>query len=436
MSSSLSLPSGAADSHHHQLLSYSGQAPLSRSEGEGTSEEVLEARTPASSDNEPEGHLLTRSEEVSQGSESQDWDSQALESQDSDFDSSMGSTPLQVRDLLRRKFLFINDEEAEGTGASIITQAKSILDNKRGSDWSSDKCVEVRQGIKDYSEENEATLVVNLMKYLVNDTRKVPKVQNEAELQRERDWIDAAWRKDFLRARWSRDFIPDCVPDIRTGVPVEDKLLAQVPCVMKPKPDIAWGIMGQAFTWDQSETLNNHRNNIAGPTLYDVFFVLEAKSMNEPIEEAENQCMRSGCAMVEARRTLHQAAQAPAAQVAQAPADQAVGPPAIQASPAEGSAPKADKDSFAFTIAVVPMAARMFVNWALVHPKKAVAWHMHRLRDYNFHKLEDLAQLHHDMDNILDWGVTSRKRKVIELCKEIDKQQNVVEKPAKKKAKT
>ena len=120
----------------------------------------------------------------------------------------------------------------------------------------------------------------------------------------------------------------------------------------------------------------------------------------------------SGGVLIKARRTLIQAAR----------------PPANTASPDDTSSPKADEDSFAFTIAVISMSATIFVNWALVDATKVVEWHMHRLRQYDFHRLDELSQLHHDVDNILDWGVTSRKRRVVELCGDIEKQQAVVEK--------
>ena len=64
----------------------------------------------------------------------------------------------------------------------------------------------------------------------------------------------------------------------------------------------------------------------------------------------------------------------------------------------------------------------MLVNWALemdANDKDNVQWHMHQLRVYSYSTFDDLVQLHHDIDNILDWGLTARKVEVENLCEEI-----------------
>ena len=75
----------------------------------------------------------------------------------------MVGTPYQVRDLLRRKGLFINDKDAKAIGASLITKAQSLMDAKRGSDWSAEKRFQIKEGIEDYYEELEATFIVPFM---------------------------------------------------------------------------------------------------------------------------------------------------------------------------------------------------------------------------------------------------------------------------------
>lgn len=72
-------------------------------------------------------------EEESQGETS------ASESQSHDTENAMVGTPYQIRNMLLRKMLFINDAYAETVGTAPITKAKGIVDGKRGSDWSEDK---------------------------------------------------------------------------------------------------------------------------------------------------------------------------------------------------------------------------------------------------------------------------------------------------------
>lgn len=54
----------------------------------------------------------------------------------------------------------------------------------------------------------------------------------------------------------------------------------------------------------------------------------------------------------------------------------------------------------------------MFAHWCLEKELKTLHWHAHFLFEYGFRKLDDTSQLHYDIDNILDWGIGSRKRKM------------------------
>lgn len=335
----------------------------------------------------------------------------------------MVGTPSAVRGRLRAKLFFIDEPGTESIGAALIAKAKGILDGNRGSDWSEDKRLRVKEGIADYYDELETTFVANLMKHLHGDTRKIAKdrVLTDVEWEQEHEWIESAWAKDHLRLRYNIDFLPDCIPPIRTGSKFVDRIIDEVPRVEKPRPDVACGIYDTGFSLTQWQILHNHKCDLAGPRLYDIF-VIEAKCMNASIEEAENQCMRSGCAMVNTRRALKTAA---------SPARKAATTSTSPPSPAD---PMVDMDSFAFTLAVGSQMANMFVNWALeMDSKDSVQWHMSFLRVYSYRKPNDLNQLHHDMNNILDWGLGTRKSKVIEYCGKIEELEVVQRKSKKQK---
>ena len=187
--------------------------------------------------------------------------------------------------------------------------------------------------------------------------------------------------------------------------------------VENPKPDVAIGIYETAFSLLQREILNNQHCNVAGPQLYGVFFALEAKCMNASIEEAENQCLRSGCAIYSTSRGLNQAANQARKATKSAPSSSSAPPPTTSLLTVY---PTAHIDSFAFTLAVGSQYANMFVSWALeMDSDNSFQWQMHWLQGYSFRKPDDLNQLHHDMNNILDWGLGVRKDKVINCCKKI-----------------
>ena len=187
-----------------------------------------------------------------------------------------------------------------------------------------------------------------------------------------------------------------------------------------PKSDVAFGIYETAFSLHRREILNNHYCNLTGLRLYGVFFAIEAKCMNASIEDAENQCLRSVCAMVSTIRRLNQAAD-PARKVAAAATASASSSSApLPTSSLTMVYPEADMDSFAFTLAVGSQCANMFVNRALgMDSEDTVQWHMHCLQAYSFRKPDDLNHLRHDMNNVLDWGLSARKDKIINCCTNI-----------------
>ena len=222
------------------IFSHPSFAQEQEPSGSGSEEEEeLAAKTPESVEEEVE---FNSGEEQEFEAKSTTDESQHSESQKSDS-SIMFGTPLQMRWMLKQKQLYIDHEHAREKGARLIAKATSILDNKRQSDWSHDQRVEVAQSIKKFGVENELTFVVNFMGWILGKTRKVPPTDlSGAELQEEREWIDAKWEKDHLHTRWNVDFIPDCIPAIRSGNAYMDKLIDQVPRVEKPKPDIAWDL--------------------------------------------------------------------------------------------------------------------------------------------------------------------------------------------------
>ena len=73
---------------------------------------------------------------------------------------------------------------------------------------------------------------------------------------------------------------------------------------------------------------------------------------------------------------------------------------------------KPDIDSWVFSFTITPDQAKCYVNWCLVYPSGILHWHIHLLDIYSFHKVDDISRMHHDLDNILDWGVGPWKRKI------------------------
>lgn len=322
----------------------------------------------------------------------------------------MDSTPLQVRAFLEQHWLFVDQPEALSIGDVVVQKAFKVLDSRRNFNISSTKCLKIKTTIKRYANEPEKTFIVKLLKVLLGDSRDVPvdRALSNKELEEEHNWMEQEWEIDHLHARWDVDFAPRSIPKITTGDPYYDKLLLEVPRVFNPRPYVAWGIFHTAFNTSQQLTLIRKNSAIAGPGLYCPFMILEAKCLKGSIEEAENQCIRSGAAMVKSRRDFNHAASTPS--------NKAIAAGSVPTSSAQAQVlslpsmyPKPDTESFAFSLAVAPSMAKMFVHWALEISEGAIEWHIHLLRTYSFDRLDDLAQLLHDMNNVFDWGLGERK---------------------------
>ena len=370
------------------------------------------------------------------------------------------STPLQVISVLRRNRIFLNDPEAEEIGRDLIKKAKEVLKDTRGSDWSLEKAIEAKEIIRDHCTENESTFMLNLMGAMKGQDRLVPiRELTQEEKEEAQNWIRRAFRHDHLRMRFDRDFIQGSVPEISSHHNAQwDAVLAKFPRVKNPKPDVAFSIYKDAFSQHMQDYSVYLDCDLNGPDAFHVFCLMECKCMNASIQEAENQCLGAGAATVRSRRNYNQyisvkgkpspdkqsqlhaegvqdqqlslqplelTGQRPQArrESSSCPPQHSHIAPSLSAIPhsfnSTGVPPdkavekgKPDMDSWVFSFAIAPDQAKCHVNWCLVNPGGILHWHMHLLDVYSFHKVDDISRMHHDLDNILDWGVGPWKRKI------------------------
>ncbi|KAL9030501.1 MAG: hypothetical protein Q9196_001388 [Gyalolechia fulgens] len=256
---------------------------------------------------------------------------------------------------------------------------------------------------------NEKTLLVNLWQLLVKETRfckkKLSSGEQEclspAEEKEAAAWIRKSWRKDDkLWTKWDAEFFARTLPEIaKTGDDALDGLLEKVPRVKRPKPDICIGFDGEAFSQK-----------------------LEAKGADGTIGEAANQCCRGGAAMAKNCRDFYY--KATNAWLSVIPSQNSSSQPAQQPQPANLTVeyPRPDMRSFAFSVALSPEIAILFVHWAEetgLNPKtkqETEVWHQTKLRTYKHDSQVDIGLLRCNIDNILDWGIATRKRKIEAQC--------------------
>ena len=257
------------------------------------------------------------------------------------------------------------------------------------------------------------------------------KTTADGELENEKEaieWIETAWKKDHLRCNFNADFTRGSVPPLVILDPILRGVAEHAPKVKNPKPDLTYGLLQGAFS-DHEQRVND--NNGAGLSIDMVhpFFIVEAKSTEKPIDEAENQCARGGAAMVRLKRKFDELAEGTFKDYqSQQGKDNDVNDQANQTSQNKEKISidhyRTDTKSFTFSLALVPRNARMFVHWAEEAYSKegqllTINWHANEIHTYNLKFPEPWIELHRDMDNVLDWGTLTRKQELKALCNKI-----------------
>lgn len=415
-----------------------------------------------------EAELGFGSEESSQGSS---WESTAL------LEIDMAESVHGVRTLLERNSIHILSTTAKTRAGKILQKSTEILDQKRKSIMKAPDAEAIVATIAYFANKGEHTLVHELWQDLVGKTRLVPVHQLPPEGREltpeqeatETEWLERAWRdEDHVWAKFEGNVLESAIPRlVKTGNKVLDALLPGIERITKPRPDIAYGISFEAFSREHREILHQCLAKI-NDNQFLSFFAVEAKCGERPIEEAENQCGTTGSSMVKVKRMFteqvnagkinpkppakanpsisaasqsgegenssivhfgeHQVFTAPQSSL-QVPTLSTSGTlvdaaaedtSPFPAPPTEIPPDHADLDSIAFTLALTPQLANMNVHYAEIWADGHVEYQMQRVRPYLLTRADDITTLHHDIDNILDWGCGKRKRSILQGCDQLN----------------
>ena len=359
-------------------------------------------------------------------------------------DTSVEMTVSETRSLLNRNRLHLFDNDAEERARKIIHAGNEIRERRRSSAMSSPIAETLVQTIKKYANKGERTFMFHLWKALLNDTRQVP--DRELTLQDDPDlfqWVGKAWDKDYIWGKWEADFAPDTCPTLeKTGDAKVDAVLSGVPRITTPRPDIAYGFEVDAFDEAYREILHRTTGGKITGQQFGTFFAVEAKCGERSIEEAENQCCRTGATMAKSRRDLARALVNQKTLLQNLRASTIVTPlqstdlvaptsshvtpvqapssnPSVEQPPTASNDPTQDMDTISFTLAVLPQIAKLSIHFAETWPDGHTEWQMHRLKSYLLEECDYLQELHHDIDNILDWGCTTRKKQITNQAAEL-----------------
>ncbi|KAK0510823.1 hypothetical protein JMJ35_006375 [Cladonia borealis] len=176
-------------------------------------------------------------------------------------------------------------------------------------------------------------------------------------------------------------------------------LLHWLPKLETPKPQFCFGLREEAFT-PEERMLNDclRQYTVLSKPLYHCFFAVEFKTLDGGWGQCQTRCCRAGSAMVHATEELLRLA---------SPNEEHPLEDQLRQEPC-----------MAFTLAVDPIIAKLNVHWAEPYNKGTI-YHMHRMKSYSMICGQQLKDLRHDVNCILDWGCVDRKTSIQETLAKI-----------------
>ena len=255
---------------------------------------------------------------------------------------------------------------------------------------------------------NEATLFGHLLPRLIKDERTVKGLKRDAEGEQ----LDMAteFADDGLMILRECRFQKNLLPRQRTYTP-EDRELG----LTDPVPDWTYGIeqqTGFSSPSSRSPTKISHQPPEEIKALKNVatgidwaFFVIETKSSAEGIAAAENQAIRDGAVLLNARvKLIDHVKRSIIAKESTVPP-----PTAPPTGPEQAQRTQAEDELFVFSCAMTPDIARLFVHWYERLDDGRECFHMQRVKSYLLDSHDDLAKFRKDVHNVIDWGLLEYK---------------------------
>ncbi|KAL8773388.1 MAG: hypothetical protein Q9209_001782 [Squamulea sp. 1 TL-2023] len=337
-----------------------------------------------------------------------------------------------VREILALKGFPIDDIAARETFLQGINEAKDLLTEPRHSAPSKQLLHQIDQTRVDYADRNETTFTNKFFSVFQSKSRSVSQAIYEGRNQRDRyqedggskdsskvagdiqvpeGWAARDWIDDGLDENDNRVFQAGSVPRIS---PVEDgqtAILNDLPRISNPQPDIIYGTsIKKHYTLEERAVIARFKNitqislGLACP-----FFDVEVKTKGD-IEEATNQACSGGAGMVEGCRALEILARSGAPPKAKIK---------TSANPTADVGSEADFSTRAYTMVLTPQLAKINVHWAEVCSDGIVTYYMHCIKSYALSELDQLKSCRAAVNNILDWGLGERDKKIKTLLKQV-----------------
>ena len=288
----------------------------------------------------------------------------------------------------------MDDKEAFDRYPRIKARCEELITQERHTGMSKEEQDNVFHELFSMMEVNEETFVDLLWPALIRDGRRKKGIGVGSIAEQGESPILTAWKEDHLARIRNRRFDSKSmpVPD-PGGNKIWIDTLSLLPKLKAPKPNYCFGLREEAFTPEEWILNNNLRQyTILSHPLYHYFFAVDFKTMNGNWFQSLTQGCRTGAAMVHATERFLKVA-----------------------SPGNEHHLKDDhlrkEPCMAFTLSVNPGISELNLHWAEPSGRSTI-YHMHNVRVYAMKRREELKNLRHDINCILDWGCVDRKSSI------------------------
>ncbi|KAL8908291.1 MAG: hypothetical protein Q9207_000913 [Kuettlingeria erythrocarpa] len=305
-------------------------------------------------------------------------------------DKTHPDVPHNRRRILETHGLFINRVQVYEAHPTIKGAVDEVLCGERGSAMRQESAKKMADWILQNESEPEKVFFADVWGRIFKNGRQLKTDDGK--------WIPRDWKDDHFRCNPDLPFHQGTVTTLDLESPQDKNYAKLIDRVKNPKPDLCFGLAKQAFTDDEMRILSialPYAEVSAG--LYCAFSATEQKGPEGNMVEAEDQASRSGSTLVECTRNIE-----------------------AMAGERDLRKPGVDASNIIFSICICQGNTRLYVHWALVLDNQRVVYHMNKLFDGSMMDNNKAVEFRRHLDNIVDWGLLSRKNRIKSLLPKIE----------------
>ncbi|KAL8938558.1 MAG: hypothetical protein Q9216_003826 [Gyalolechia sp. 2 TL-2023] len=342
---------------------------------------------------------------------------------------SVTSNIRNVRDHFSSQNVWFEEDDHYDRQPKLKELVDGILD-KPGVEFRTASVNKFRTYLHEHGTDSEDTLLETLFDMVVKTskpaltstgslddamTETVENIFTEAGNPKDRDFTDDGLTR-VRKCSFAKGFVPNQTEETRE-LGLKD-----------PKPDLTWGKIipkkqekGKGLSVVDKEIEQMIK---VCPGVQHAFAAAQFKSAQKSIEDAENQSILTGAAMVEASHriiaaSLEKLNDDDLVDASTSPNKKA----ATGTSTLPSSSTQADLQSIAFTVSWTPQLAKLHLHWCEERGAEHPIYHATFLNAYLFCKQktlkENLTELRNDMMNIFEWGIYTRMNAMTEILRKV-----------------